>query len=67
MRYSDGSEELYDHRTDPQEWHNLAGNAELQEVIREHARHLPKINAASASGSSGLGVKKSDRQAFGVR
>jgi arylsulfatase A-like enzyme len=27
--YRDGSEELYDHQTDPMEWTNLAGNSEL--------------------------------------
>jgi hypothetical protein len=26
-RCSNGEEELYDHRTDPHEWHNLAGKA----------------------------------------
>jgi len=25
IRYEDGSEELYDHSEDPNEWHNLAG------------------------------------------
>ena len=27
IRYSDGSEELYDHQSDPNEWTNLAGDA----------------------------------------
>ena len=32
IRYSDGSEELYDHATDPQEWRNVIGEKEHQEV-----------------------------------
>lgn len=27
-----GDEELYDHRTDPNEWHNLADNTEFSEM-----------------------------------
>jgi len=29
VRYIDDSEELYDHFSDPNEWHNLAGKSEL--------------------------------------
>ncbi|HEU0297935.1 MAG TPA: sulfatase-like hydrolase/transferase [Longimicrobium sp.] len=32
IRYADGSEELYDHATDPNEWHNLAGDPALAGV-----------------------------------
>ncbi|MDZ8117065.1 sulfatase [Pontiella agarivorans] len=32
MRYQDGSEELYDHQSDPNEWTNLADNPELSRV-----------------------------------
>jgi len=45
IRYSDGSEELYDHLKDPNEWTNLAGRAELDRVKREHRRWLPKEDA----------------------
>ena len=31
--YEDGSEELYDHRTDPNEWNNLSENPEHRHVI----------------------------------
>jgi len=30
IRYADGTEELYDHSVDPNEWTNLAGNQRLQ-------------------------------------
>jgi arylsulfatase A-like enzyme len=33
IRYADGSEELYDHKTDPNEWDNLAGNPDHRAVI----------------------------------
>lgn len=36
IRYNDGSEEFYDHRTDPNEWHNLAidGKSRRDEMDR---------------------------------
>jgi arylsulfatase A-like enzyme len=48
IRYSDGSEELYDHRRDQREWRNLTADPEFGEVIREHARWLPENNADPA-------------------
>ncbi len=51
IRYADGSEELYDMRTDKNEWHNLAANENYAEIIREHRRWLPKVNAKPAPGS----------------
>lgn len=41
IRYADQSEELYDHRTDRQEWHNLVGRASSDEVISRLRTHLP--------------------------
>ena len=32
IRYADGSEELYDHSVDPNEWRNLAGDPALEGV-----------------------------------
>jgi arylsulfatase A-like enzyme len=52
IRYADGSEELYDHRSDPNEWTNLAGDARHAEVGREHARWLPRVNAPPVPGSA---------------
>lgn len=47
--YYDGSEELYDHDTDPNEWSNLAAEkprrAEHKDVIERLKKHLPKTNA----------------------
>ena len=47
IRYADGGEELYDHTTDPNEWHNLAGNPDLAAVKAELARSLPMTDAAA--------------------
>jgi len=44
IRYSDGTEELYDHETDPMEWTNLAGEAKYAEVKKQLAAWLPKVN-----------------------
>jgi arylsulfatase A-like enzyme len=44
IRYSDGTEELYDHHKDTMEWHNLAGDAEYADVKKQLARWLPKKN-----------------------
>lgn len=45
IRYADGSQELYDHRSDPDEWHNLAGDPAHANIIRDLAKWLPKNNA----------------------
>ena len=45
IRYADGSEELYDHDTDPNEWKNLAAgkiDATIAKVMAEHRNWLPK-------------------------
>ncbi len=52
IRYADGSDELYDHRNDPNEWTNLVARPELQGIVREHARWLPKRDVPAAPGSA---------------
>lgn len=41
IRYADGSEELYDHASDPNEWDNLSGDARYAEIRQALAAHLP--------------------------
>jgi len=48
IRYHDGSEELYDHAKDPQEWTNLAKDAQYDKVKAELAKWLPKVNKPAA-------------------
>ena len=42
IRYSDGSEELYDHKTDPNEWENLAAKKRHEPVKQRLAKWLPE-------------------------
>jgi arylsulfatase A-like enzyme len=51
ITYADGSEELYDHRTDPYEFFNLAGRSQYAAVIEQHRRWLPQLNQPLAPGS----------------
>ena len=44
-RYADGTEELYDHRSDPYEWTNLAGDKSSAAQKQELAKLLPTGNA----------------------
>ncbi len=45
IRYADGGEELYDERTDPYEWTNLATKPEFAATKAELAKWLPSHNA----------------------
>jgi len=61
IRYSNGSEELYDMKSDPNEWRNLAGDKKYADIIAAHAKFLPKTSAVPAPGSrSRLLEKKGD-------
>lgn len=48
IRYSDGGEELYDHTTDPGEWHNLANDTQHAAIKQSLSQWLPSKWAASA-------------------
>ncbi|XZE44859.1 sulfatase [Pirellulaceae bacterium SH467] len=45
IRYADGSEELYDHATDPNEWNNIANDSTKHEIKRVLAQALPSSDA----------------------
>ena len=45
IRYRDGSEELYDHRNDPNEWTNIAGERTMATLKRDLAKRFPTENA----------------------
>jgi len=51
IQYADGTEELYDHETDPNEWISLAGDPGLTEILAQHRRWLPRIDLPPAPGS----------------
>jgi arylsulfatase A-like enzyme len=44
IRYEDGSEELYDHDRDPNEWTNLASNPDYRKVMDDLKQWLPSTN-----------------------
>jgi arylsulfatase A-like enzyme len=46
IRFVAGSEELYDHREDPNEWTNLADDPAYAEVKQRLAQQLPDHSAA---------------------
>lgn len=45
IRYTDGSEELYNEKTDPNEWTNQASKPELAKTKNQLAKYLPSVNA----------------------
>lgn len=55
IRYSDGTEELYDRAQDPLEWKNLAGEPKYASVKKEHARWLPQTDAPEIAARPGGG------------
>ncbi len=48
IHYADGTEELYDHENDPNEWTNLAADPFYTEIINRFKKWLPKTNAEEA-------------------
>jgi arylsulfatase A-like enzyme len=57
IRYADGSEELYDHAADPNEWTNVAAKPEHAALKRELAKAFPKKNVPGA-GAYNKGQRK---------
>ena len=51
IRYIDGTEELYDHEADPEEWHNLADDPAFRSVIDRLAARIPEDPAPLAQTS----------------
>ena len=45
IRYADGTEELYDHELDPEEWTNVASAPEHVAVLKEHRQWLFMVEA----------------------
>ena len=45
IRYTDGTEELYDHENDPNEWYNVAGEEGNKTIIEELKKYVPVENA----------------------
>jgi arylsulfatase A-like enzyme len=52
ISYEDGAKELYDHQTDPDEFHNLAKDPKHQKIIKELSQWLPKNTAPEFKAKS---------------
>lgn len=57
IQYRDGTEELYNHQSDPGEHTNMASDPQYADVIREHQQWLPKNNALPAGKTEWTGDK----------
>jgi len=57
IRYADGSEELYDHHSDPHEWHNLAGDSQYAEQIAKLRKWLPREEKPAILSANSWGLK----------
>ncbi|WP_186775144.1 sulfatase [Allorhodopirellula solitaria] len=53
-RYIDGSEELYDHQSDAEEWHNLAGDPNFAQIKNKLAAQIPESPAPLVKTSEKL-------------
>lgn len=49
IRHPNGEEQLYDHRSDPDEFKNLADNEDLQSIKERFTKWLPETNAPSVN------------------
>ncbi len=58
-RYFDGGEELYSHRDDPDEWHNLADDPAHAATKARLAKGLPEKEAPLVEGAAGWSIPAS--------
>jgi arylsulfatase A-like enzyme len=58
IRYSDGTEELYDHDADEMEWTNLAADPQHAAVKKDLARWLPEKNVEDIPKDKGKAKRK---------
>jgi len=57
--YKDGTEELYDHKKDNNEWTNLADKPEYIKIKEEFKKWIPKVNAPAAPvDPNSIGLKR---------
>ncbi len=61
IRYYDGSEELYSHAKDPNEWTNLANNPEYEQVKKRLAASLPTKDAPLVAGGAEWSIVGADK------
>lgn len=68
IQYNDGSEEFYDHTTDPHEWHNVIAEEEYAEVIQQHRQEVPQaryeILGAGSTGHKSYTASEENRSNY---
>jgi len=68
IRYADGSEELYNHTEDPNEWTNLADAPGLPQTIKAKlAAELPSADSEVTPTSGGKGGNGSEKKGKGKK
>ncbi len=65
IRYVDGTEELYDHRSDPYEWTNLAGRPRYRTLMDRLAAGLPDDREAADAYLAEVRRAMAEREARG--
>jgi arylsulfatase A-like enzyme len=63
IHYADGTEELYNERTDPHEWTNVAAKVEYADTKAKLAKYLPKTNADPVPSTDTPAKKKKRKKA----
>lgn len=61
IRYDDGSEELYNHQTDPYEWTNVASVAANAGVIAQHRELLPTDDKKPLKSNKNVSANKNGK------
>ena len=61
IRYADGSQELYDRSSDPNEWNNLATKAKYRRVMQELAAFLPALDDEAPNAPTDPNLKRGKR------
>ncbi len=58
IRYADDSEELYNHKSDPNEWTNVAADSNFSEIKKGFLKYLPTVNVPDLPSSNRKKNKK---------
>jgi arylsulfatase A-like enzyme len=60
IQYADGTEELYDMRTDPNEWFNQAANPQHISVLEEHRQWIPTSHQPVHGSKTRILIRSAD-------
>jgi len=67
IQYRDGSQELYDHESDPHEWNNIVNEPASKTIIANHIKHIPtKQHDVLPGNSTGHQAFKASNENAGI-